>query len=93
VRELSSLPKRIESGDEAEKIDGIGKKLAKKIDEILTTGSLKKLEKMQADELLAAMRLVSRVSGVGPSAGTVSVLSHTHTHTHTCMCVTVWWLI
>lgn len=41
---LSSHPTRIKSGDEARKLKGIGEKIAKKIDEYLQTGKLRKLE-------------------------------------------------
>lgn len=35
---------RIKSGDEARKLDGIGDKISKKIDEFLDTGKLRKLD-------------------------------------------------
>lgn len=41
---LSEHQTRIKSGDEARKLKGIGDKIAKKIDEYLATGKLKKLE-------------------------------------------------
>ena len=65
-------------GAEAALLDGVGKKLSKKIDEILRTGSLCKLEKLKADEQLSAMRLISRVSGVGPSAGMYACSNRYH---------------
>lgn len=37
---------RLTSGDEARKLDGVGKKIAEKIDEYLTTGKLRKLDKV-----------------------------------------------
>lgn len=41
---LSELPERVKSGEEARKLPGIGDKIAKKIDEFLETGKLRKLE-------------------------------------------------
>lgn len=35
---------RIKSGEEARKLDGIGDKISKKIDEFLETGKLRKLD-------------------------------------------------
>jgi len=46
----SSLAKhgtRITSGDEARKLDGIGDKISKKIDEFLDTGKLRKLDNVR----------------------------------------------
>lgn len=41
---LSEYPSRIKSGDEAKSLKGVGVKIAKKIDEFLETGKLRKLE-------------------------------------------------
>nr|CAI5829552.1 unnamed protein product [Callosobruchus analis] len=41
---LAQHPTRIKSGDEARKLKGVGEKIAKKIDEYLATGKLRKLE-------------------------------------------------
>lgn len=41
---LSGLTERIKNGQEAKKLPGIGEKIAKKIDEFLSTGKLQKLE-------------------------------------------------
>lgn len=41
---LAKHGKRIKSGEEAQKLDGIGDKISKKIDEFLGTGKLKKLD-------------------------------------------------
>ena len=43
---LAKLDYRISSGDEARKLDGIGDKISKKIDEFIQTGKLNKLEKV-----------------------------------------------
>ncbi|CAG9785698.1 unnamed protein product [Diatraea saccharalis] len=58
--------KRIESGDEAKKLNGIGDKIAKKIDEYIHTGKLRKLENIHKDSDAQAINLLTRVSGIGP---------------------------
>lgn len=57
--------KRVESGEEAKKLDGIGEKIAKKIDEILETGKLKKLEKLHQNPRLQAVSKLCKVTGIG----------------------------
>ena len=49
---LQTLDHEVTSGTEAQLYDGIGKKIGKKIDEIIETGSLKKLTKLQENEEL-----------------------------------------
>lgn len=49
-------------------MNGIGVKIAKKIQEILDTGTLAKLDKMLANPDIQAINLLCRVSGVGPKA-------------------------
>ena len=56
---------RIESGAEAKKLDGVGEKIAKKIDEILSTGKLAKLEKIRASESSQAINFLTEVTGIG----------------------------
>lgn len=63
---LASHNKRIESGDEAKKLNGIGDKISKKIDEFLQTGKLRKLENIHQDENAQSISLLTRVSGIGP---------------------------
>ncbi|XP_049867974.1 DNA polymerase beta-like [Pectinophora gossypiella] len=63
---LAAHGKRIETGDEAKKLNGIGEKIAKKIDEFLQTGKLQKLENIHQDEEAQAINLLTRVSGIGP---------------------------
>ena len=64
---LSGLPERVKSGAEAKKLPGIGEKIAKKIDEFLDTGKLRKLEDINKDEGNVAINLLTRVSGIGPA--------------------------
>jgi len=47
------------------KKSGIGVKIEKKIDEILKTGKLQKLEKLKKDSRLQAIHLLSKVIGIG----------------------------
>ena len=68
VKALTSHNKAITNGKEARNLDGIGEKISAKIDEILATGNLKKLDKYKGDKELNSIRLFQRISGVGPSA-------------------------
>ncbi|XP_047530066.1 DNA polymerase beta-like [Vanessa atalanta] len=63
---LASHSKRIQSGEEAKKLNGIGEKISKKIDEFLNTGKLKKLDDIHNDENAQIISLLTRVSGIGP---------------------------
>jgi len=64
---ISKLDYRLTSGNEAQKLPGVGKKIAQKIDEILSTGKLAKLENIREDEESVAINLLTRVSGIGPA--------------------------
>ncbi|EGC35076.1 hypothetical protein DICPUDRAFT_33968 [Dictyostelium purpureum] len=66
VLSIKAYPHEIKSGLEAQKLDGVGAKIAKKIDEILKTGDLKKLKSQNQDETLTAINQLSRVTGIGP---------------------------
>lgn len=63
---LASHYKRIDSGDEAKKLNGIGDKISKKIDEFIQTGKLRKLDNIHQDETAQCIGLLTRVSGIGP---------------------------
>lgn len=41
---IAAHPDKITSGEQAKKLKGVGEKIAKKIDEILSTGKLQKLD-------------------------------------------------
>ncbi|CAB3223495.1 unnamed protein product [Arctia plantaginis] len=63
---LSTLDHKIQSGDEAKKLKGIGDKIAKKLDEFNETGKLKKLESINLNENVKSINILTRVSGIGP---------------------------
>ena len=50
----------------AKELKGVGKKIAEKIDELLTTGKLERLERDRADPGAQALKDLQRVSGIGP---------------------------
>ena len=56
---LAKLDYRISSGDEARKLDGIGDKISKKIDEFISTGKLDKLEKVYLVALFRIRKLTN----------------------------------
>ncbi|GJQ84809.1 hypothetical protein Trydic_g19574 [Trypoxylus dichotomus] len=64
---LANHPTRITSGKDARKLDGVGEKIAKKIDEFLQTGKLQKLENIHKDEKASIINLLTQVSGIGPA--------------------------
>jgi DNA polymerase beta len=66
VNSIKLHPKRLESGAEAQRLDGVGKKIALKIDEIIATGQLAKLESAKVDPKQVALNTLTAVHGVGP---------------------------
>ncbi|KAK9507117.1 hypothetical protein O3M35_008927 [Rhynocoris fuscipes] len=64
---LAKHPVRIKSGDEAKKLNGVGAKIAAKIDEFIQTGKLRKLQEIREDETTQAINLLTRVTGIGPA--------------------------
>ncbi|XP_044273275.1 DNA polymerase beta [Varanus komodoensis] len=65
---IAKYPSKIQSGAEAKKLDGVGAKIAEKIDEFLSTGKLRKLEKIRQDDTSSSINFLTRVSGIGPAA-------------------------
>ena len=65
---IGSHPTKITKGAEAKKLDGVGTKIADKIDEFITAGKLDKVEKIRADGKHVAMSLLTKVTGIGPAA-------------------------
>lgn len=65
---LAKNPTRIKSGAEAKALEGIGEKIAKKIQEFIDTGSLQKLEKIRANDTNVAITELAKVTGIGPAA-------------------------
>jgi len=92
VQSIKAYPKEIKSGKEAGTLDGVGKKISLKIQEIIDTGKLKKLDTQQQDESLTSLNEISSISGIGPvlakkllSEGIKSIkdlekIKHTLTH-------------
>jgi DNA polymerase beta len=68
VGSLSSHNARVPDGASAKKLDGVGEKIAKKVQEILDTGKLKKLNKYLEDPQIVALNTLCKVHGVGPKA-------------------------
>jgi len=64
LRHEDDLPNDLK---ELMKIPGIGKGIGDKIIEIMTTGKLKKLEKLENDPSIQSILQLSRIAGVGPS--------------------------
>uniref|UniRef100_A0A3Q3ME97 DNA polymerase n=1 Tax=Mastacembelus armatus TaxID=205130 RepID=A0A3Q3ME97_9TELE len=62
---IAKYPHKIRSGEEAKKLDGVGAKIAEKIDEFLQTGKLRKLEKIRNDDTSSSINLLTRVTGIG----------------------------
>lgn len=65
---IAKYPNKIKNGNEAKKLDGVGAKIAEKIDEFLTTGKLRKLEKIRNDDTSSSINFLTRVTGIGPAA-------------------------
>uniref|UniRef100_A0A674PM80 DNA polymerase n=1 Tax=Takifugu rubripes TaxID=31033 RepID=A0A674PM80_TAKRU len=57
---ISKYPSKIRNGEEAKKLDGVGAKIAEKIDEFLQTGKLRKLEKIRNDDTSTSINLLTR---------------------------------
>lgn len=64
---IAKHPTAITSGEEAKKLEGVGAKIAQKIDEFIKTGKLQKLEKIRADDTNMAINELTRVTGIGPA--------------------------
>ena len=64
---VKAYDKPIRSGKQAKKeLKGVGDKIAAKIDELLTTGTLARLERERTEPQAVALRELQRVSGIGP---------------------------
>jgi Helix-hairpin-helix domain/Fingers domain of DNA polymerase lambda len=63
---LETHPTKIENIDEIIRLPGVGKSLGDKINEILKTGSLEKLENFKNDPKLSALVALGKIWGVGP---------------------------
>lgn len=63
---IKAYPKRIESGAEAQKMRGIGGKIAYLIDEFLQNGTIEYAEQLANDEKLSVLKEFCKIHGVGP---------------------------
>ena len=64
---IRALDKEIETERDVENIKGIGKKISDKVKELLTTGKVSKLEKLQQSEKNVVGVELSKVWGIGPT--------------------------
>lgn len=64
---LENFKKPIYKTSDAKNIDGIGKKSIEKIDEIIKTGSLKKLSEIDKDPLQKSREELQTIIGIGPT--------------------------
>eukprot|EP00667_Euglena_gracilis_P009684 EG_transcript_9844 len=67
LNQIYMLDHKLGSGAEAQELPGVGKGIAEKIDEILTTGTAHKLEEEKEDPDLRAVELFNEVQGIGPT--------------------------
>jgi DNA polymerase/3'-5' exonuclease PolX len=65
ARAIKECKEEITSGKQAKQLKDIGEKIAKKIDELLATGTLERLERDRADVKTLSLKELQRVSGVG----------------------------
>lgn len=68
ARTIIDHPTKITNGKEAKKLEGVGEKIAKKIDEYLKCGIIKKLEKVRQNDDVTAITELTKITGIGPAA-------------------------
>jgi DNA polymerase beta len=82
VKGMKQFGKEITSGKEARKIDGLGAKIAAKIDEFLATkartgtGVVKKVASLMAEEKVKGALELTQVHGIGPKFAQVLIKEH-----------------
>ncbi|XP_022080719.1 DNA polymerase lambda-like isoform X3 [Acanthaster planci] len=67
ITALKQYPKEVTSWEEANKIPGIGTRLADKISEILESGHLRKIDHVCGGEDMKALDIFNQIWGVGPT--------------------------
>jgi DNA polymerase/3'-5' exonuclease PolX len=72
---LTAHPTVITSGSEAIKLPGIGKGIAARIDEILTTGKLDELNSIN-DKLVRVIKELTKIHGIGPVKAQKLIADH-----------------
>ena len=65
MRAIKTLRSDVQSGKDAKKLEGVGKSMAAKIDEIIETGTLAKYNDILADPRAKGLAELSQVHGVG----------------------------
>eukprot|EP01029_Cantina_marsupialis_P000525 TRINITY_DN10389_c0_g1_i1.p1 TRINITY_DN10389_c0_g1~~TRINITY_DN10389_c0_g1_i1.p1 ORF type:complete len:691 (-),score=212.24 TRINITY_DN10389_c0_g1_i1:148-2220(-) len=73
---VKNHPVEITSGKQARKIDGIGAKIADKIDEILSTGELNKLDQIRSNPRHQSLEELTKVFGIGSAFAAKLVDEH-----------------
>lgn len=67
IRNIENLNRPILSIDDVKGVKGIGPKIKEKIDEIISTGSLKQVEEYKDDPSLKIIEELLEIHGIGPS--------------------------
>ena len=68
---VGAYGEKITSGKQAQRLEGIGKGVAQKIDDYIETGTNSVLEEIQNDPNEIAQRDLERVQGIGPKMAEV----------------------
>ncbi|KAL7312998.1 hypothetical protein PS15m_008700 [Mucor circinelloides] len=68
ISAIKAYPREIQSSKEAEKIIGIGSKMAEKIKVFLQTGTIEEADRLRYDEEFRTISLFNKVFGVGVTA-------------------------
>ncbi len=71
ISAIKRYARPISSGEEAAKIPGLGEKMASKVDEIISMGSIRKVEGVCNSEKVQAISLFTGVWGIGPTTAEV----------------------
>lgn len=64
---IAHCPVKINSGTKAMDLDGVGKKIASRIDEFVEFGKIKELEEMKHSDYFKSVSELNRVLGIGPA--------------------------
>lgn len=67
IATLKSQSKKIKTAEEARKLPGFGERLANKLEEIVKTGRLKRLEDAKDEKIDSTIKMLTGIYGVGPT--------------------------